>query len=73
MKNTFANQNVDLDQVKCSWKKTLVQRRTFIRDHSTKEVLQEYPGYCHALLVTIILTIQLIFDEYMILSMVVSL
>ncbi|CAF4228074.1 unnamed protein product [Rotaria sp. Silwood2] len=51
MKNELVDQNFDWDQVKNSWKKTLVQRRTFIRDHTTKEILQEYPGYRYALLI----------------------
>ncbi|CAF1370806.1 unnamed protein product [Rotaria sordida] len=51
MKNELVDQNFDWDQVKNPWKKTLVQRRTFIRDHTTKEVLQEYPGYRYALLI----------------------
>ncbi|CAF1460038.1 unnamed protein product, partial [Rotaria sordida] len=51
MKNELVDQNFDWDQVKNPWKKTLVQRRTFIRDHTTKEVPQEYPGYRYALLI----------------------
>jgi hypothetical protein len=51
MKSELVNQNVDLDQVTSSWKITFVQRRTFVRDHTTKEVLQEYPGYGYASLV----------------------
>ncbi|CAF1572504.1 unnamed protein product, partial [Adineta steineri] len=54
MKNELVDRNVDSDLVRSSWKKTLVQRRNFIRDHTTKEVLEEYPGYCYA---------SLIFDE----------
>ena len=52
MKNELAKENIDLDNVKISWKKTLVQRRTFIQNHTTKEVLQEYPGYGNVLLVS---------------------
>ncbi|CAF0931460.1 unnamed protein product [Adineta steineri] len=54
MKNELIDRNVDSDLVRSSWKKTLVQRRNFIRNHTTKEVLDEYPGYCYA---------SLIFDE----------
>jgi hypothetical protein len=52
MKNELANQIINLDNVKVAWKKTLVQRRTFIQNHTTKEVLKEYPGYGNALLVS---------------------
>ncbi|CAF1306240.1 unnamed protein product [Adineta ricciae] len=54
MKNILVNPNMDLDEAKIPWKKILVQRRTFIRDHTTKEVLAEFPGYRYA---------SLIFDE----------
>jgi hypothetical protein len=52
MKNELVMENIDLDNVKISWKKTLVQRRTFIQNHTTKEVLQEYPGYGNVFLVS---------------------
>jgi hypothetical protein len=52
MKNELVMENIDLDNVKISWKKTLVQRRTFIQNHTTKEVLQEYPDYGNVLLVS---------------------
>lgn len=52
MKTQLVNQSIDSCLVQSSWKKTLVQRRNFIRDHSTKEVLEEYPGYHHAILVS---------------------
>ncbi|CAF4855866.1 unnamed protein product [Rotaria socialis] len=54
MKNELAKENFDLDSVKVSWKKTLVARRSYVQNHTTKEVLQEYPGYRNA---------SLIFDE----------
>jgi hypothetical protein len=53
MKNELANQIIDFDNVKVSWKKTLIQRRTFIQNHTVKEVLQEYPGYTNVFLVNI--------------------
>jgi hypothetical protein len=52
MKNELSKDNIDLNNVKLSWKKTLVQRRTFIQNNTTAQVLQEYPGYRHALLVS---------------------
>ncbi|CAF2126950.1 unnamed protein product [Rotaria magnacalcarata] len=36
MKNELANQIINFDNVKVSWKKTLVQRRNFIQNHTTK-------------------------------------
>ncbi|CAF3810379.1 unnamed protein product [Rotaria sp. Silwood1] len=51
MRNELALENNNLDRVRVAWKKTLVARRTFIQSHTTKEVLQEYPGYRIALLV----------------------
>ncbi|CAF3177733.1 unnamed protein product [Rotaria sp. Silwood2] len=45
MKNELAKENFDLDSVKVSWRKTLIQRRSYVQNHTTKEVLQEYPGY----------------------------
>lgn len=53
MKNELANSLDNFDNVRISWKKTLVQRKTFIQNHSTKEVLEEYPGYTNAILVNI--------------------
>jgi len=53
MKNVLEDPNMDLDEMKVPWKKTLVQRRNFIRDHTTKEVLHEFPGYRYALLVSL--------------------
>ncbi|CAF5228347.1 unnamed protein product, partial [Rotaria magnacalcarata] len=50
MKNELANQIINFDNVKVSWKKTLVQRRNFIQNHTTKEILEEYPGYTNGLL-----------------------
>ena len=52
MKNERMKQNVNCDIVKIPWKKTLVQRRTFVQNHTTKEVFQAYPGYGKALLVS---------------------
>ncbi|CAF1378777.1 unnamed protein product [Adineta steineri] len=45
IKNELIDRNVDLELVRSSWKKTLVQRRNFIRNHTINEVLEEYPGY----------------------------
>jgi hypothetical protein len=61
MKNALSKEHIDLDNIKCSWRKTLVTRRTFIQNHTTKEVLQEYPGYKNALLVS---TSLLLFFEF---------
>ncbi|CAF1656252.1 unnamed protein product [Rotaria magnacalcarata] len=51
MKSELANQVINFDNVKVSWKKTLVHRRNFIQNHTTKEVLEEYPGYTNGLLI----------------------
>jgi len=52
MKNELSNDNVDLNNVKLSWKKALVKRRAFVQNNTTAQVLQEYPGYKHAFLVS---------------------
>ncbi|CAF4490912.1 unnamed protein product, partial [Didymodactylos carnosus] len=54
MKNELGQQSFSLDNVKVLWRKTLAARRLYVSNHTTKEVLQEYPGYRH---------IALIFDE----------
>ncbi|CAM4933777.1 unnamed protein product [Rotaria socialis] len=51
MKSELANQVINFDNVKVSWKKTLVHRRNFIQNHTTKEILEEYPGYTNGLLI----------------------
>ncbi|CAF4109627.1 unnamed protein product [Adineta steineri] len=51
MKNQLIDRNVNLELVRSSWKKTLFQRRNFIRNLTTKEVLEEYPSYFYASLV----------------------
>ncbi|CAF2102228.1 unnamed protein product [Rotaria magnacalcarata] len=54
MKTELGKENRDLDSVKVSWKKTLIERRSYVQNHTTQEVLQEYPGYRNT---------SLIFDE----------
>ncbi|CAF4397254.1 unnamed protein product [Rotaria socialis] len=51
MKNELSHEKVNFDEVRIAWKKTLVVRRQFIQTHTTKEVLQEYPGYHHVVLI----------------------
>ncbi|CAF2188491.1 unnamed protein product [Rotaria magnacalcarata] len=51
MKNELSREKINFDEVRVAWKKTLVVRRQFIQTHTTKEVLQEYPGYHHAVLI----------------------
>ena len=51
MKNELTSKDIDFNIIKSSWKKTLVERRTFIQNHTTKEVLIEYPGYSNTSLV----------------------
>jgi len=53
MKKELLQENVNFDEVRIAWKKTLVARRKFVQTHTTKEVLQEFPGYHHVLLVSI--------------------
>lgn len=55
MKHELNQANIDWDNIKNSWEKTLVERRTFIQNHTTKEVLEEYPGYKQTSLVSICL------------------
>ncbi|CAF1511327.1 unnamed protein product, partial [Rotaria sordida] len=51
MKKELLQEKVDFDEVRIVWKKALVARRKFIQTHTTKEVLQEFPGYHHVLLI----------------------
>ncbi|CAF2205383.1 unnamed protein product [Rotaria magnacalcarata] len=51
MKNELAKENFDCHNIKVSWKKTLLERRLYVQNHTTQEVLQEYPGYSNALLI----------------------
>ncbi|CAF3390963.1 unnamed protein product [Rotaria sp. Silwood2] len=51
MKNELTKENFNFDGVKNSWKKTLVNRRLYIQNHTTIEVLQEYPGYSNVFLI----------------------
>lgn len=51
MKNELTKEIINLDDIKVSWKKTLVQRRIYIQNHTTKEVVKEFPGYTNVLLV----------------------
>ena len=53
MKNELSHEKINFDEVRIAWKKTLVVRRQFIQNHTTKEVLQEYTGYHHVVLVSI--------------------
>ncbi|CAM4980796.1 unnamed protein product [Rotaria socialis] len=54
MKTSLAESNGTLESLKISWKKTLTTRRSYVNDHTTAEVLEEYPGFKN---------ISLIFDE----------
>ena len=53
MKKELSQEEVNFAEVRIAWKKTLVVRRKFIQTHTTTEVLQEFPGYHHVLLVSI--------------------
>ncbi|CAF2071767.1 unnamed protein product, partial [Rotaria magnacalcarata] len=54
MKTSLAESNGTLESLNISWKKTLTTRRSYVKNHTTAEVLEEYPGYKN---------ISLIFDE----------
>ncbi|CAF2118765.1 unnamed protein product [Rotaria magnacalcarata] len=51
MKNELVKENFDYHNVKVSWKKTLLERRLYVENHTTQKVLQEYTGYSSALLI----------------------
>ncbi|CAF4521695.1 unnamed protein product, partial [Rotaria magnacalcarata] len=45
MKTSLAESNGTLESLKISWKKTLTTRRSYVKNHTTAEVLEEYSGY----------------------------
>jgi hypothetical protein len=51
MKNELTQEDINWDSIKSVWKKTLVERRSYVQNHTIKEILEEYPGYTQAFLV----------------------
>ena len=53
MKEGIENATIDNDELNILWKKTFGYRRLFIRSHTTKEVLEKFPGYSYQSLVSL--------------------
>ncbi|CAF5174735.1 unnamed protein product, partial [Rotaria magnacalcarata] len=42
---------IDNDELNILWKKTFGYRRSYIRSHTTNEVLERFPGYSYPILI----------------------
>ncbi|CAF2100448.1 unnamed protein product, partial [Rotaria magnacalcarata] len=66
MKTSLAESNGTLESLNISWKKTLTTRRSYVKNHTTAEVFEEYPGYKNISLEPLSprLTIQVRMDKF---------
>ncbi|CAF0963338.1 unnamed protein product [Rotaria magnacalcarata] len=51
MKEGIENTTIDNDELNILWKKTFGYRRSYIRSHTTNEVLERFPGYSYPILI----------------------
>ncbi|CAF2039466.1 unnamed protein product [Rotaria magnacalcarata] len=51
MKEGIENTTIDNDELNILWKKTFGYRRSYIRSHTTNEVLERFPGYSYPTLI----------------------
>jgi hypothetical protein len=53
MKDGIENATIDDDELNILWKRTFGYHRSFIRSHTTNEVLEKFPGYSYPWLVSL--------------------